>query len=281
MKRIFTLFVAFAAILMSSRIQAVEFGYDAGAELVSAYIWRGQYNGGLSFQPDVAVGFDAEHSSLRVGAWGSLGASDWKFVRGLAIDAEGNDPNTRFIPEVDIYLNANIWGVTVGFTHYYYFGGSPFLNWKNPENGTSQTEVSLGYDFSTLFEKVPLSITWNTMVLGSDHIEQEDGSLKRAFSTYIEAKYDLALPFDMTLSLAVGISPWASTLYGNDGFAVNNIAARLQKAWDFDVCELDLFALGSINTYGINKSNAFIWQAGDYKLYQQRLNGCIGLGVWF
>lgn len=280
MKRIFTLCVAFAAILMSSRIQAVDFAYDAGAELVTAYIWRGQYNGGLSLQPDVAVGFDGEHSSLRVGAWGSVGASDWKFVKGKAIDAEGLDPNTRFIPEVDIYLNANIWGVTLGFTHYYYFGGLPFLNWKNPVSGGGQTELSLGYDFSTLC-KVPLSVTWNTMVLGDDHIEQEDGTLKRAYSTYIEAKYDQPLPFDMTLSLALGIVPWASGVYSNDHFALNNISARLEKAWDLDVCELDLFVMGSINTYGINKNNAFIWEAGDYKLYQQRLNGCIGLGVWF
>ncbi len=34
----------------------VEFAYDAGAEVVSAYIWRGQYNGGLSLQPDLEVG---------------------------------------------------------------------------------------------------------------------------------------------------------------------------------------------------------------------------------
>ena len=280
MKKVLTLFTILAAMAFSSRIQAIDFAYDAGAEVVSAYLWRGQYNGGLSFQPDLAIGFDAEHSSLRFGAWGSVGASDWKFVKGKAIDADGSDPNTRFIPEVDIYLNANIWGVTVGFTHYYYFGGLPFLNWKNPVEGGGQTEVTLGYDFNTLCE-VPLSLSWNTMVLGADHLEKEDGTLKRAFSTYIEAKYDLALPFDMTLSLALGISPWASTLYGNDGFAVNNIAARFEKAWEFDACELDLFAAGSLNTYGLNKNNVFIWEAGDYKLYQQRLNGCIGLGVWF
>ena len=274
------LFVALLATVFTSRIQAIEFAYDAGAEAVSAYIWRGQYNGGLSLQPDLAVGFDGDHSSLRVGAWGSIGASDWKFVKGKAIDADGSDPNTRFIPELDIYITANIWGVTLGLTHYYYFGGTPFLNWKNPVEGGAQTEMTVGYDFSTLC-KVPLSLSWNTMVLGDDHIELEDGSTKRAFSTYIEAKYDQPLPFDMTLSLAVGITPWASNVYGNEHFAVNNISARLQKAWEFDVVELDVFAMGSINTNDINKNNLFIWEAGDYKLYQQRLNGCIGVGVWF
>ena len=69
----------------------VEFAYEAGAELVSAYLWRGQYNGGLSFQPDVEIGYDGEHTSLRVGAWASLGATDWKFQTGLDKDEEGNE----------------------------------------------------------------------------------------------------------------------------------------------------------------------------------------------
>ena len=39
--------------------------------------------------------------------------------------------------------------------------------------------------------------------------------------------------------------------------------------------------MGSINTDKINKTNIFVWEAGDDKLYLQKLNGCIGLGVWF
>ena len=62
--------LVFAAVLVAAVCSAkaeVKFGYDAGAEIVSAYIWRGQYNGGLSFQPDLEIGFDSEHMSLRVG----------------------------------------------------------------------------------------------------------------------------------------------------------------------------------------------------------------------
>lgn len=277
------------AMFVTPELQAVEFAYEAGAEVVSAYLWRGQYNGGLSLQPDLEIGYDGDLSSLRFGVWGSVGASDWKFQKGLPETEDGN-PNTYFVPELDVVLNFNVAGLMLGLTHYYYFGGSPFLNWGkfDPADGSmagsSQTEVTVGYDFRNKCE-LPLSITWNTMVLGNDLVEVEnaDGSTryKRAFSTYIEAKYDQPLPFEMTLSLALGMSPWASDVYGNERFAVNNISARLEKAWEFDACELTLFGQGMLNTNGINRTNVFVWAAGDEKLYKPKLNGCIGLGLWF
>lgn len=284
MKKRSVIIMALVAMCICPKLQAVEFAYDAGAELVSAYLWRGQYNGGLSLQPDVEIGYDGEHSSLRVGVWGSVGISDWAFFKGKPENENGN-PNTYFVPELDVMINLNVGGLILGATHYYYFGGSPFLNWGKFDPiegsaGTSQTEVTIGYDFRTKCE-VPLSITWNTMVAGDDLIEKEDGTLKRAFSTYIEAKYEQPLPLDMTLALAVGMSPWKSGVYENDHFAVNNISARLDKSWEVGPCEMILFAQGTLNTYGLKKENIFIWQAGDDKLYKQRLNGCIGLGVWF
>lgn len=294
MKKTCTLLVALLAMLISPELKAVEFAYEAGAELVSAYLWRGQYNGGLSFQPDLEVGYDGDITSLRFGVWGNVGASDWKFQKGLPETEDGN-PNTYFVPEIDVMLNFNVAGLMLGFTHYYYFGGSPFFNWDKFDpvlgsKGTSQTEVTIGYDFSTKCN-FPLTIAWNTMVAGDDLVESdkvvldengdEVNALKRAFSTYIEAKYAQPLPFDMTLSVALGVSPWASNVYGNEKFAVTNISARLDKEWEFDVCTLDIFAQGSINTDHINKYNAYISAAGDDKICKQKLNGCIGLGVWF
>lgn len=284
MKKI-TLLIALLAMFVAPELQAVEFAYEAGAELVSTYLWRGQYNGGLSFQPDLEVGYDGDLTSLRFGVWGNIGASDWAFKSGLPETEDGN-PNTYFLPEIDVMLNFSVAGLIIGATHYYYFGGSPFFNWGkfdpvDGSAGTSQTEITLGYDFRNKCE-FPMTISWNTMVAGDDLVEDEEsGKLKRAFSTYIEAKYDQPLPFDMTLSLALGVSPWKSDVYGNDRFAVTNISARLEKSWEFDPCELILFGQGTLNTNDINKTNVLIWAAGDDKLYKQRLNGCIGLGVWF
>ena len=85
-----------ALLLVAPQMKAVEFAYEAGAEVVSAYLWRGLYNGGLSLQPDLEIGYDGEHSSLRVGVWGSVGASDWKFVKNLPTLLDGSNPNTGF-----------------------------------------------------------------------------------------------------------------------------------------------------------------------------------------
>ena len=51
MKKVLVLAAAMVAVVMSAKAE-VEFAYDAGAEVVSSYIWRGQYNGGLSLQPE-------------------------------------------------------------------------------------------------------------------------------------------------------------------------------------------------------------------------------------
>ena len=122
MKKVLVLAAAIMAVVLSAKAE-VEFAYEAGAELVSSYIWRGQYNGGLSFQPDLEIGYDGKHTSLRIGAWANVGASDWKFQKGMATYMDGDteiNPNTRFVPEVDIIGSFSFYGATVGFNHYYY-----------------------------------------------------------------------------------------------------------------------------------------------------------------
>ena len=48
MKKLFSaVLIGFCAILTAKA--EVNFAYEAGAEVVSSYLWRGQYNGGLSF----------------------------------------------------------------------------------------------------------------------------------------------------------------------------------------------------------------------------------------
>lgn len=271
----------FAVLSIAFTAQAkVEFAYEAGAELVSAYLWRGQYSGGLSFQPTATIGFEGEHTSLQVGAWGTLGASDWCF-----------NSDTYFVPEVDIIASFSCYGVTFDFTHLYFFGGSPFFCWTEKslqnENASSQTEVMAGYNFGDLLD-IPLYFKWGTVVAGVDDVYDEDangnpveGTEKRAWSSYLEIGYDAELPFDITLNAHVGMSPWKSFLYDNEKFAVINVGARLEKSFEFNHCSLSVFAEGSINPDGINRHNVYIPSAGDSKLYKQKLNGLLGLGIWF
>lgn len=276
------------------------FAYDAGVDIVSAYLWRGQYLGGLSAQPTLDVGFDNEYVSFRVGAWANVGASDWKFQK----DA------TYFVPEVDLTGSINACGITIGFTHYYYFDGSDFFSgfkdekWRDLatnepssfEKHTSTTELMLGYDFSTL-DLCGLYFNWNLTVSGHDfkyfykdeletpqyfyNPEMDLVQIHRNFSSYIEIGYNHEFEnYGLTLGGFIGMVPWGSELYYNDKFAVTCLSLRLDKEWDFDVCSLDLYAQGMMNPTGINKENAYINAAGEEKLGQQ-LNGCIGLGIWF
>lgn len=275
MKKIYLLVALVLPVLVAkAEGPSVTFAYDAGAELVSAYLWRGQYNGGLSFQPDLEIGYDGEHTSLRVGAWASLGATDWKFQTGLDKDEEGLNPNTYFLPELDVMANFNFFGAQVGMTHYQYFVPEAKDNY--------QLEITAGYNFEDLLG-VPLHITWNTIVAGDDYNVTDDGEEKRAYSSYLEIGYDHTFEsVGITLSGAIGMSPWTSDFYYNEGFKVVNLSLRLEKEWEFDACSLSLFAQGSLNPSLDNaETKPYVNKAGDYKLCEQPLNGAIGLGVWF
>jgi len=280
MKKIMVLVAAMTAAVFSAKAE-VEFAYEAGAELVSAYIWRGMYNGGLSFQPEGLVGFNAldEAVQFRAGVWASVGASDWKFKKdGIGIEDVYN-PNTYFVPEVDFIASVSAYGASVGFNEYYYCD----------DGSTHQSEIWFGYNFSHFFgDYAGAYVNWYTTVAGADKVVETDlkriakGQLERpAFSSYIELGYDYSFDFGLTLGFQMGLSPWQSPIYGNEKFAVVNLALKANQEWEVGPCTIDLFALGSLNPDGIDKDNVFISAAGDDKIGCQKLNGCIGLGVWF
>jgi len=278
------------AVVLSAKAE-VEFAYEAGADLVSAYLWRGQYNGGLSFQPDLEAGFDANDGDIefRAGVWANIGASDWKFKKnGIAIP-DVYDPNTRFMPEVDFMAHVTAYGASLGYNAYYYCN-----------DGSDHTsELWVGYNFSHAFgENAGAYINWYTTVGGGGDLKAEtdlkklaQGKLERqAFSTYIELGYDYTFEdLGLTLGAQVGLSPWESPIYGNEKFACTNLSLKINKEWEFEHVTLDLYAQGSLNPDGLqtdkndllNPYNVYIDAAGDDKLYNQKLNGCIGIGVWF
>ena len=249
MKKIYTFLIALM-LCFTARAE-VNFAYEAGAEIVSSYVWRGQYTGGLSFQPEVLVGLDAleEAIQFRAGVWGSVGASDWKFTN-----------NTYFVPEVDFLANVTAYGATVGYTHYYYCD-------KGPGTG----EIQAGYNFDYLFG-VGAYINWYTNVFNDAD-----------YASYLELGYDYTFQdIGLTLGGQLGMSPWKSDFYVNNRFAVVNIALKINKEWEFEHVTLDLFGTGSLNPHGLtNKMPVICSAAGDEKRYNQALNGTVGLGIWF
>ena len=294
MKKIFSILAAtmMAVTVMAQEEEAskpVSFAYEAGAEIVSAYLWRGQYNGSLSFQPTASIGFDAldEAIQFRAGVWASLGASDWEFKQNKN-DGKGY---TKFMPELDVIASFTAYGASVGMNHYYYCDGTSFFNWKSLDDiytfgGTSTTEVWIGYNFDHFFGQNAY-VNWYTTVAGNDLVYGEDEetgeeTYRRAWSSYLELGYSYTWDrIGLTLGGEIGMSPWQSDLYGNSKFAVTNLSLKLNKEWEVGPCTIDLFAQGSINPDGINSRNAYIAGAGDDKLYLQKLNATIGCGFWF
>ena len=276
--------VALMATVLSARAEKnIEFAYEAGADIVSAYLWRGQYNGGLSFQPEALVGFNALDGNIefRGGVWANLGASDWLFKKDGVEIPDVYNPNTYFVPEVDFIASISAYGASLGYNAYYYCN-----------DGSDHTsELWVGYNFSHAFgDNAGAYINWYTTVGGGGDLLPEtdiakiaQGKLERqAFSTYIELGYDYTFEnAGLTLGAQLGISPWESPIYGNEKFNVVNLSLKINKEWEFDAVTLDLYALGSLNPDQLDKNNVYVNAAGDDKVGVQKLNGTIGLGIWF
>ena len=288
-------FVVAGLLSVTTAIAQVEFTWGVSADLVSAYLWRGQYLGGLSFQPDLSIGFEGEHTSLSVGAWGNVGLSDWKFYK----DNNHEELNTYFVPELDLYMDFGFYGVHVGATHYYYFDGSPFFTGMKMPEGTSQTEVMLGYHFA---DELGFGLYFNayTYLLGDDGIHwpatpgvpSVPASYQRFFSTYLELGYEIELPYEMTLTPVLGVVPNKTSQYYEDEdggwsdlkhLGITNLSLRYDKTWELgDHTSIGVFAMGSVNFYNINKDNLWLNTSGEAKVGSyQKLNGCIGFNVSF
>jgi len=224
--------------------------YTVGADVVANYIWRGIQVAGLGVQTDLAVGYGGAYVDL----WGSFNAFDWTFTQpGMYI-------NSPFYPEVDLTVGFARWGLDVKCLFMYYFSG-----W---DDYTQEWRVK--YRVSN---KLPLHVMWCTRTFGVDHYENQ-----RAYSSYLELGYEVALPYEMTLMLNVGMTPWKSfyTRYKAD-FAVVDVDAKLIRNWDVsEKCRINVFGQIMINPYDMsllrrgedyydqlrNKGQQFMWNVG-------------------
>ncbi|MEX2428078.1 MAG: TorF family putative porin, partial [Bacteroidales bacterium] len=115
----FALFIGF--VNLNAQEGASSF-FDAGADIVSNYIWRGsKFGTGPAVQPYVE--FSA--GNFAVGSWGSFGITD-------------NES-----PEADLYLTYGFdFGLSVGITDYY-FPGSDYFDYSTA-SGSHGFEFNLG-----------------------------------------------------------------------------------------------------------------------------------------
>ena len=257
--------------------QESSFFYEVGADLVTSYLWRGQNVGGLSIQPSVTLGW----KGLYLCTWANIGAYNWKFQ--------------NLNPELDVTIGYDNYGVQLDLTHLYYFYGDKYFKGLTDANNESNTTMELhaGINIGEWAEKVPLSIDWYTTVLGYDPILDadenpvlnENGNAKRAWSTYIQVGYDFYLPLDIVLGLKVGFTPWqgmysdyADVWTNGSTIGINNIQLRAEREFELGGIYLNVWGEAMFNCYGVNKDN-IIKTFGEAS--EQKLNACIGVGVYF
>lgn len=262
----------------------VGFHIEAGADLVSSYLWRGQNLGGLSIQPSVTLGW----GGLYVSGWANIGANNWKFQ--------------NINPELDVTIGYDNFGFQIDLTHFYYFDGSYF-----PKNGfkmdyepesSSTMEAHIGFHLGDLVEAVPLSVDWYTTIYGADHYVNSNDKLQRAWSSYLQVGYDFYLPWELVLGARVGLTPWRSmyaytSTTNPDGtielnyyedvwkdaktVAINNVNLRLDREFEIGFLTLGVWAECMLNCYGVNKDN-FVTKI--VRKAEQRFNWCIGGSVY-
>jgi len=167
---------------------------EAGADLVSSYVWRGIYQTGASIQPVLSLS-----------------------TYGLTIEAWGSTDFSTMAKEIDFSLSYQIKGFSVGIADYWWSGegASYFRN-----RCSHHLEANLGF---TVSERFPLLLEVNTMLTGE---EDKDNDGKKFYSTYISASFPFSVK-SIDCEMGIGVSPWKG-MYG-DKFDVVTLTARATK----------------------------------------------------
>ena len=176
-----------AAMMVPMSVSAQDkFEVHGKADFVSNYVWRGfDQNSGFSVQPSLTLGY----KGFSLNAWGSESLTNSDAAR-----------------EFDVNLGYAYKGLAITLTDYWWGGKhTPYGYYdgkdKNVNNG-HHFEATLAY---TVSEKCPLTLSWSTWLAGADN-KTDKGD--RCYSTYVNLSYAISAPYDVTLTPAVGFTPW-------------------------------------------------------------------------
>lgn len=183
---------------------------NAKADFVSDYIWRGaDQKSGFSVQPSLSL----RYSGFNINIWGSQTLSRWN----VASPAK----------ELDISLGYSLNNFSITVSDYWWSGvNQPYGHYKD----SHYFEGTLAYCFGNSF---PLNLSWSTMFAGAD--KNKEGKLQG--STYINVSYPISLPADITLTSAIGFTPWKG--YYHDKAAFTDFSLKANK----DITVTDKFSV--------------------------------------
>ncbi|MCP9610698.1 hypothetical protein [Coprobacter tertius] len=193
--------------------------FNVAGDIVSSYVWRGQYQTGSSFQPTLGINV----SGFSLTAWGSV------------------DFTGKGAKEVDLTASYSIAGVTIGITDYWWKGEGA-LNYFHYKSHKTDHIFEAGISYALPIEKFPLSLSWYTMFAGADKkgtvlsgyddneepVYEMNKRGKQAYSTYVELNYPFAIK-KVGLNAIVGFTPWDAPMYGTREFSVTNVSLKASK----------------------------------------------------
>ena len=208
-----TLIIAMGAVilLLPNKTYAQDkFTVNGKADFVSDYIWRGaDQNSGFSVQPSLTLGY----AGFSINIWGSQTLSRWN------VETPAK--------ELDINLSYSLNKFSETVSDYWWSGvNQPYGYYKD----SHFFEGTLVYCFG---ESFPLTLSWSTMFAGAD--KNEEGKLQG--STYVNASYPISLPADITLTPAIGFTPWKG--YYRNKAAFTDISLKTNR----DIKVTDYFSI--------------------------------------
>ncbi len=199
--KILTAVVGTAILLFPTKTYAQNrFSVNGKVDFVSDYIWRGaDQNSGFSVQPSLTLGY----AGFSINVWGSQTLSRWNVE--------------THAKEFDINLSYSLDNFSITVSDYWWSGvNQPYGHYKD----SHFFEGTLAYRFC---ESFPLILSWSTMFAGAD--KNEEGELQG--STYINVSYPISLPADITLTPAIGFTPWKG--YYHNKVAFTDISLKANK----------------------------------------------------
>lgn len=185
--------------ILSNSMGQDKFSINIGAGFSNKYIFRGVEYGNGSFQPDLTLSYKGAY--LNAWSWIPFDKDNFK--------------------ELDLTLGYNYKGFSISVLDVF----SAYPSWMLEDNSFSnfkdnhQIEIGLGY------ERKYLALNWYTVVAGFDGTNKKG---KRAYTSYIYVGVPLYFE-KFNLSFQIGATPWGTTSYSCDHFAVTDINVKFSK----------------------------------------------------
>ncbi len=212
-----------------------KFWWGAGADFATNYLWRGydqSYTGNM-FDPSVQYGVTLGYGKFYVDVWAnnSLVSTYNEFDFTLGFEHKG--------------LKITLYDVYCGLSGEM----SPFFDDKS-----HSLTATIDYTF---FER--LRLHWGTTFLhAADYIVRDDGTMRRAFSSYFEVAYTQPVKQLFDIEITAGASPWTGPFWcagpqrivdgapeldfenTPQGFNVTNLSLKLMREFDFGFATLPI-----------------------------------------